>query len=318
MARVVVSLTTIPSRVKDLEATLVSLAAQTRKPDNIYVTVPRRSVREDKDYPIKELAGIVKKVLPGVGRVAIVDQDYGPLTKLMGPLLQESAPTTLIITVDDDQRYDPRLVETLVAGSRAHPNSAICLCGHRLGKFPSVWGFRSSRGDSKWPLRTIYLEPDSQVDVVSGWCGVLYPRGVFGEEVPNAAMEDLRTKSLPILNKHDDLYISAWLDSLKVPKFVVAYASAHGDTQLEHAYRNALSMGNSGPTIAVGIKHMREFWGVIRALRARGLLLSTLKVPWYKSTVTLAVVAGAAALVTVAGVSFCFYHYFVVSKRAKV
>jgi hypothetical protein len=313
--RVVVSLSTIPSRSKDLEPTLVSLAAQTLKPDAIYVSIPRHSTREDVDYPIKAIAKVVKRVLPGVGRVAVVDDDYGPLTKLMAPLLHEDSPTTLIVTVDDDQQYDPRFVETLVTGAARHPKAAVCLCGHVLGKFPSVWGFRSSRCDKTWPLKTIYLAPDTRVDIVSGWCGVLYPRGVFGEDVPHPAMEDLRLEKLKILHKHDDLYISAWLDLLGVEKYVVAYEGAHGDKQLEHAYKNALSTGNKGRTPAAGLKHMREYWGVIRALRSRGMLCSTLRVPWYNSTVTMATVAGVAALVMVAGTSFFLYRHFVTQKN---
>jgi len=310
--RVVVSLSTIPSRCDKLEETLVSLASQTLKPNAIYVSVSKDSIREKKPYPVKELAKTVKRILPGVGRVIVLEEDYGPLTKLMGPLLNESDSDTLIITVDDDQKYGEKLVETLVKGSHDHPGAAICMCGHVIGKFPHIWGYRCSRKDRVWPLKHIYLKPGSRVDVVSGWCGVLYPRGIFGAEVPNPAMEALRKDTLKILHRHDDLYISAWLDLLKVDKYVVAYTAKdgkQGDDQLKHAYKDSLSMGDSGPTPAQGIKHMNEFWGVVRALRSKGMLVSNLRVKWYNSTVTLATIGAVLVVATAVGVIvYCKHH----------
>lgn len=310
--KIVIGLSTIPSRCDKLEPTLISLATQTYKVDAIYITIPKTSTRENCDYPIKDLAKIIKRILPGIGRILVLEEDYGPLTKLMGPLMQESDASTVIITVDDDQKYDAKMVETLVKGSKEFPNAAICLCGHVIGKFPNIWGFRCSRGDESF-IKSMYIEPGTQVDIVSGWCGVLYPRGVFGNEIPNPSMEDMRKNTLKILHRHDDLYISAWLDMLKVPKYVVGYLEKHYDTQLNHATLNSLSMGDAGPTPIQGIKHANEFWAVIRALRSRGLLISNLKVKWYKSTVTLATIA---SIVTV-GVAIGIIIYSSRSKPIK-
>lgn len=308
--RVVVSLSTIPSRCGELEPTLRSIAAQTRKPDAVYVSVSKVSTRENKPYPVKDLAKTVKSILPGIGKVAVLDEDYGPLTKLMGALMAETDPATLIITVDDDQSYGHQLVETLVRGAREHPGGVVCLCGHVVGKFPHVWGFRCSRKEGVWPLKHLYLRPGSRVDVISGWCGVLYPRGVFGTDVPHPAMEALRKESLRILHRHDDLYISAWLDLLKVNKYVVAYEDQTGgqDEQLAHANKNSLSMGDSGPTPAQGIKHLNEFWGVVRALRSRGMLASGLRVEWYKSTVTMATIGTVVLAVGAVGLIVYLRH----------
>ena len=292
--RIVVALSTIPSRCDQLQETLVSLGSQTVKVDNIYITVSKESAKERRPYPTQKLSRLLKKTLPGIGKLIILDEDFGPLTKLMGPLLAEKDPETLIITVDDDQKYSERLVETLLQGSKDHPGSVVCLCGHVVGKFPNLWGFRCSRKDNAWPMKHVYLQPGSMVDIVSGWCGVLYPRKAFGDLVPHPAMESLRTDTLKILNKHDDLYISGWLDLLGVKKYVVSYADSADrveDAQLAHATKNSLSMGDAGPTPAQGIKHMNEFWGVIRALRSRGMLVSDISVKWHKSLFTLAFAA---------------------------
>jgi hypothetical protein len=326
--RIVIGFTTIPSRCDKLEETLVSLASQTMKPDAIYISVSKESRKEKKPYPIKELSKLVKRILPvGVGRVIVLEEDYGPLTKLMGPLMQESDPNTFIITVDDDQKYGERLVETLVRGAQQFPNSAVCLCGHVIGKFPNFWGFRCSRKDRVWPLKLVYLEPGSRVDTIAGWCGVLYPRGVFGPSssvgldadavatIPDPGFESLRKEELPILDRFDDLYISAWLDSRKVPRFVVAYDEKDvpkvTDDQLKHAATKgmpSLSCGDKGPSAAQGIKHANEFWSVIKALQSRGLLLSDVKVKWYNSMSTLATIGTLIVVVSAVGV-ILYYRY---------
>jgi hypothetical protein len=314
--KVVVGLSTIPSRIPYLEKTLASLSKQSLKPDNVFISVSKVSTREKVEYPIKELTHMMRKFFPkGVGKVAVTPEDYGPLTKLAGMLMNpaNSNPNTIMVTVDDDQSYDSGMLATLVEGTKKHPGKVVCLCGHVIGKFPLSWGYRSDRA-SKY-LKRIYLNPDTQVDIVSGWCGVAYPRSVFpldGELDPG--MEDLRLNSIPVLHKHDDLYISAWLDKLGVKKVVVAYNNG-SSKQLQHAYKNALSMGNSGPTPAVGIKHLREFWYVIRQLRSKGLLCSKLKVKWHKSTVVLATLASILLLAASATLAVVLTKKFLLQKR---
>ena len=315
--RIVVGLTTIPSRCDKLEETLVSLASQTLKPDAILISVPKMSKREGVPYPVPNIAKTVKRILPGVGKVVVLDEDYGPLTKLIGPLFNEPDPETIIITVDDDQRYGKNMVATLLAGARAHPGSVVCRCGHVIGKFPHLWGYRINRGDRTWPLSTVNVEPGSRVDIVSGFCGVLYPRGVFGtaEDIPDPAMEALRKDTLPILNKHDDLYISGWLDLLGVEKYVVDDGDeADKEQSLPHSLQNSLSTENNGRTPIQGAKHLNEFWAVVRALRSRGMLVSNLQVKWYNSMTFLVMIGG---VVILAGAAASYYAFSNYSEKAR-
>ena len=59
----------------------------------------------------------------------VLPKDYGPLSKLMGPLLVERDPSTIIITVDDDKLYAPNLVSKLVWNSFHNPGAAFGPCG---------------------------------------------------------------------------------------------------------------------------------------------------------------------------------------------
>ena len=96
--RVVVSLTTIPSRLTRLRPTLNSLLTQDYPPTAIYLAVPRRSAREPKPY---QMPGWLVQH-PAV-TVIDCERDWGPASKLLPALLAErERPDTLIIAVDDD------------------------------------------------------------------------------------------------------------------------------------------------------------------------------------------------------------------------
>lgn len=296
--RVVVGLTTIPSRVKHLLPVVAALRDQTRVPDAIYVSVPKVSSKEKGvQYPIKEISRILKKAAGKIGRVLVLEEDHGPLTKLVGMWMHEkNDPQTLLITADDDQLYSNTFVETLLQGAESHPGAAVCLCGHILGKPPFVWGFRCSRHDGNPAIRALYLKPDTRVTVVSGWCGCAYPRRSLGDTLLEK-LERLRIgkERLPLLNRHDDLYISSWLFLRGVPKYVISYKGEHRDEEMDHALQGALSSNDGTRTPVTMAKHTKEWWDFSRKLQSMGLLEFD-SVPWNKSTVFLACVAGSSAV----------------------
>lgn len=315
--RVVVGLTTIPSRVRHLAPVIAALYDQTRRPDAIYVSVPRVSAKEKGVvYPVEELSRILAKHAGDRGRVLVVPEDFGPLTKLMGMLLSEADdPRTLLITADDDQLYGPNFVETMLRGAQENPGAAVCLCGHTLGRGPFVWGFRCSRSDDNPISRAVFLRPGTKVTVVSGWCGCGYPRSVFGPagSLPDPHMELLRKREIPLLNRHDDLYISSWLYRLRVPKVLIAYRGRHHDEELPHAQENALSSGDSSRSPRTMVKHLAEWWRFANQLRRMGLLEPSDDVPWNKSTVFMAAVCcSVLAIGAIAGIGAVIY---VISRR---
>lgn len=225
-----------------------------------------RLIITDKDYgPLTKLMGILLAEIPSP----------------KDPLSFKEQPKTLLITADDDQLYGPTFVETLTEGAEEQRTTcggvpvAVCLCGHNLGSAPFVWGFRCSRKDDNVLSRSIFLKPGTRVTVVSGWCGCAYPLDAFvgptacycyeeehipegaynfpvcQKEVPDRYMEWLRTEEIPLLHRHDDLYISCWLYKLRVPKVVIAYRGPHSDTELPYAQQGALSSADSSryPTL---------------------------------------------------------------------
>lgn len=301
--RVVVGLTTVPDRINLLSPVIAALRDQTRIPDAIYVTVP--SKRDGVPYPIKEISKILQKSSKGLGSVLVLQEDYGPLSKLIGMWMHEKSSNTLLITANDDQIYSKFFVEMLLNGARNHPGSAICLCGHSLGKLPFSWGFRCSRHDGNPIMKTLYLNPDTKVTVVSGWGGCAYPRAAFGEELP-PQLEALRVSNASgspgVLWQRDDLYISSWLFLRGIKKYVVAYngifANASRDAKIDHAVQRELTLSDGTLTPIEVLKGSKAWWEISRKLQDRGLLEFS-AVPFDKSLIHLSCMAGITVLATV-------------------
>ena len=159
--RVVVSLTTIPSRLTRLRPTLNSLLTQDYPPTAIYLAVPRRSAREPKPY---QMPGWLAQH-PAV-TVIDCERDWGPASKLLPALLAErERPDTLIIAVDDDNIYPREMVATFVRFSQRLPDAALCFRGHvvsparRWKQSRAVFGTR--------------VGAPTRMDIITGCGGIL-------------------------------------------------------------------------------------------------------------------------------------------------
>ena len=121
-ADVVVSLTTIPSRIGVIDHALKGLLDQTRVPKKIVLNVPHRSLREGCAYEVPEhLVG-----LRGI-EIRRCD-DMGPATKAIPTLLAE-APDQLVMVVDDDRIYPRDAVEGIEKAATALADCAVCYAG---------------------------------------------------------------------------------------------------------------------------------------------------------------------------------------------
>lgn len=110
MSKINVSLTTIPSRIENINQCLDSLINQTVQPDCIYLNIPWKYHRFDEQISIKQINNLRDRF--GSILKIIRCNDYGPGTKLMGSykLLE---PNSLIILVDDDLIYKNYMIETI-------------------------------------------------------------------------------------------------------------------------------------------------------------------------------------------------------------
>jgi len=195
--RVVVSLTTIPSRVEHLPVVFGFLEKQTLQPDVIYLALPKFCKKENRPYPplpAEVLSNPLLKVLDC--------DDLGAITKLVPALEAESDPDTLVVTVDEDFNYPPNLLKELAEAAEDYPDSAIGSTGRVVGNYHYSLVEK--------------VKKVTPVDLLQGCSMVAYRRGFFEVD------ELLDYTGAPEGAKyHDDIWISGYLSLSGVPRLVV-------------------------------------------------------------------------------------------------
>ncbi len=203
--RVIVSLSTLPGRIANLEPTLHCLLDQSRPPDEIVLALPEFSVRQKRRYTVpKYLAGFSQlRILPCA-------TDWGPATKFIPAIQAELAAgraDTLIMVVDDDRVYPRDAIETYLHYSSQLPDAALCFRG---GAMPRSFDWR----DSKLFFANRLREPRA-VAVMTG-CGSYLVQPRFFD----SSLWDY-SGAPPGAFYMDDMWISGWLDRRGVEKFIV-------------------------------------------------------------------------------------------------
>ena len=105
-----VSLTSIPSRIDNIQETIISIKNQTMKPIKIFLNLPFKFLRFP-DYKFTE---------EQIERLNIFDveisrcEDYGPATKLMGSISEIRKGYDCVILIDDDHIYHKSTFEILI------------------------------------------------------------------------------------------------------------------------------------------------------------------------------------------------------------
>jgi hypothetical protein len=168
-ADIVVSLTTIPSRIEGIDDTLKSLMAQSRPPRRIVLNLPAFSRREQVAYAVPERLTRLKSV-----EIRACD-DWGPATKLIPTLLAE-APDQAIVVVDDDRIYPPSTIAVLERHAKTLPDAALALAGwvvpaDHVDRPTTVLSNLLMRPPA--PVRGTRLRQPRRIDVVLGFMSYL-------------------------------------------------------------------------------------------------------------------------------------------------
>ena len=104
---IVVSLTTTPDKINQIQLVLKSIYRQSIKPDRIYLNIPREfNNNSEKDITPNWLKTDSKIIINKTN-------NYGSATKLITTLEKERDPNTIIITVNDDHIYPKHMVRDL-------------------------------------------------------------------------------------------------------------------------------------------------------------------------------------------------------------
>jgi hypothetical protein len=216
-ASIVVSLTTLPSRIHSIQYTLRSLALQSYPPTAIHLYLPDQSVREKRGYQVPSFVHTL-----GI-QVRSGGPDYGPATKLIPALLEFHVhqPEQLVVYVDDDILYHRHWLRDLVAAhEKLGPRSSVCMRGWRVPRSLSWKTSETLRADR------VGSNP-VQVDIVTGCGGVLIRPSFFN-------MQDVLDYNHAPREAFfvDDIWFSGHLAKQRVPKYVIPSSHYHSSKLL--------------------------------------------------------------------------------------
>lgn len=195
--RIVISLTTIPSRIGNLDRVLDSLIdGQTVKPDVVYLNVPHLFGRTSEPYDLSKMTYSHPKL-----KILRCD-DHGPVTKLLPALEAEHANKgTVIIYADDDNIAPSDFIQKYIKKSQQRPGHVIyTACGQNFY--------------SKSPTP---IDDNNGCTIPEAFEGILMPVDAIEdfEDFKMFVMKAIRNKSC---FKSDDYVVGAYLTSRAIPR----------------------------------------------------------------------------------------------------
>lgn len=241
----IVSLTTLPSRVEAARPTIESLLNQSQQPDRILLCLPRWSRREGCAYRRPTWVGEFQPWL----EVVDTADDYGPGTKLLGSLDRLKRPSCLVVA-DDDMRYRPFFLDTIYR--------------HQVGDRQSSFSF--------WTYPCGPLQVGQGADGFSFYSPNL-------ERINAFAARAMQNSSLRLV---DDLWISAYLakqgvavKSLQhhIPDQGTVYETSHDLNQL----RNLQGLEAREESMRMGMNYILESGLMGRRLQLLALMKKSVR-----------------------------------------
>jgi len=208
--KILATMTTIPSRLSHIRPMLDSINAQTRRPDMFVLWLPEICKKENRGYDIPEWLATSNWSIPGLFNYPFVMrgvEDWGPATKLLPVLGMFPAADTLVVTLDDDVVYGPKVIETLASAAESDkfPGSALGLVGVKDKQYIHGEQLR------KQGIGSVV------VDVLGGYRAVAYPAPVLDKTMLEDAEELLKDGPFVL----DDHLFSWNLRRRGIPRVVV-------------------------------------------------------------------------------------------------
>lgn len=195
----VVSLTTYPARFKLLPYSLFSLVTQTVQPQRIVVWLTESDVPQGEEgLP----AGLLDFRQWGV-EFRFYKKAIRSYTKIIPSL--EAFPDSILLTVDDDQYYSPKLFERLLDAYDRRPEMIHANRRHRVRMSNGAYApYRQwQKGD-----RRLKDARGSFWNLLLGFGGVIYPPHVFDSCVLDSE------KFMRLAPGQDDLWL--WANALRL------------------------------------------------------------------------------------------------------
>lgn len=188
-AKIIVSLTSFPLRMKRLHFVIESILRQSVKPDMIILWLCKEEVKSAEEIP----KSLKKMQLRGLS-IRFVEKRLRSHLKYYYAM--KEYPNDIIITIDDDIMYPDNLIESLLACHHEHPKSicanyTIIISKDGNGNLLPFILFEENKIKNSESLNYLLM----------GVSGVLYPSGVLHKDLFDV---NLITKLCPLA---DDLWL---------------------------------------------------------------------------------------------------------------
>lgn len=197
---IIVTLTTIPSRIELIGPTVQSLLRQTVRPAEIRLCLPQWSERENCAYAVPPWLRDLRHVK------IVACNDEGPATKFIATLTSVPA-DMLVVVVDDDRIYHPGLLEEFARLAQQNRDEVIAGAGWSvprdlIDRPTTLWARLTAA--PYVPIRANQLRAPRRVDIVQG----VHAYAVRPRFFDLAALANL-TAAPPAVRFVDDVWISA-------------------------------------------------------------------------------------------------------------
>jgi len=208
--KLIVSISTIPSRIDYLEPVIVSLTEQSLAPDEIHIQLPKFSDKEHCGYVVPSFFEKFMNL-----HVKWHDKDLGSSTKWFYPVkyLSEEEQTILVIA-DDDCLYGHNSLARLVEKITAANNISFCFTGGQLSRRPEI--VRSFQVNPRIIKNSITIisenERDVKVDTVQGFSLFIVRPYWF------RSFDFSKVDFLDWLSLNDDIVVSGMLEFLSISR----------------------------------------------------------------------------------------------------
>lgn len=211
--KTVVTLTTIPSRLKDenpggIKKCIESLITQNFKEYEVHFNIPYIHKYDGEEYNIPQwLTEIVEtspilKIFRG--------EDYGAITKIADTIKRVDNPESIIITADDDLIYHPDMVsEQYKNQTERFENCAVGYDGLRA-LHPTFFDIRD--------YYVVSVDRNVKVNILQNYKTVSFKRKYFEEDF----FTEFLDKSWA-----DDITVSGYMGKQGIEKIVTYYSKEH-------------------------------------------------------------------------------------------
>ena len=259
--RIVFSFTTTTRRIAEIQPTVDALVHQEGDGfDIVYVIIPRvyqGKLVEVPSWLLDDNSTLNQTEFRGITfatgttpyhvklRLIVLDTDFGPASKVLGTLLIEQNPETLIVYGDDDRLYPPQLWERILYYTHKYPNDAIAVLGGWI-----------SAEDGLYCGRSLAVGVNS-VSLVGGAGGVAVRRKFFGmEEATMSAFQVANMSKACYLG--DDFYLSHLLSRNGVRRRIVSDSCWNIDSLKESFSHGGLSDASSEHPGGANVEHYQQ------------------------------------------------------------